>query len=130
MHKTFLAIILPMFLIGRAEEKEPLENSFNIGVGALSAGLYQTAGPDFRKTPTPTYIASYSTPSLAEVLSSDGGTRENALKQLELPSRQGACGKCRGQYRVYPARQPARTRHAIGHRCTRMHGTGMALGRI
>ena len=75
-------------------------------------------------------IASYSTTSLAEVLSSEGGTRGIALKQLELPSRQGACGKYRGQYRVYRARQPARTRHAIGHRCTRMHGTGMASGRI
>ena len=59
MYKIFLAIVLPLFLTGCAEEKEPLENSFNIGVGALSAGLYQTAGPDFRKTPTPTFEVSH-----------------------------------------------------------------------
>lgn len=35
MHKTFLAIILPLFLTGCAEEKEPLENSFNIAFVTL-----------------------------------------------------------------------------------------------
>ena len=75
-------------------------------------------------------IASHSTTSLAEVLSSEGGTRKNTLKHLKLQSRQGACSKIRTRIRTVPAHQPARTRHTIGHRCTRMHGTGMASGRI
>ena len=70
-------------------------------------------------------IASHSTPSLAEVLNSEGGTQAIALKHLELQSRQGACRKIR----PFPSRQSVRTRHAIGHRCTRMHSTGMASGR-
>ena len=35
MHKIILAIILPLFLTGCAEEKEPLENSFNIAFVTL-----------------------------------------------------------------------------------------------
>ena len=58
MHQAFLAIILPLFLIGCTTEKEPLGPPFNIGARAVSAVLYQNLGPDFRKITTPTFEVS------------------------------------------------------------------------
>jgi hypothetical protein len=57
MHKISLVIISTLVLLGCAEQKEPLGPPFNIGVGVLSARVYQTAIPDFRKTTTPASAA-------------------------------------------------------------------------